>query len=341
MRRAAATAVLALLLSIHASSARATAATGAPPPPEPAEVTVGSRVVATLRAEIFGKTPAARAHDANRNLDEVVRGRAWGDVQVRSEPIGRIVFVGSRMVFGLVPGDLEPEGGETLDTVSASVAKNLAQALAEMRERRNAKDLLLAILWSLVATALFILIAVSLRRLRQFLERRLVTLTQRIAARLEAGGKGFVPLLWMTGAVTWAVRIAITFGHVFVAYLWLTYVLRRFPWTRAWGEELGQLLSSTARAFGAAALRQLPDLAIVVFIALFTRLLVKLSNAFFDAIEAGRLKVSEALAETAKPTRRIAASVLWVFALIMAYPYLPGSETEAFKGVTVLIGLLV
>ena len=304
-------------------------------------MTVGTRVVATLRAELFGKTPAARAHDATRNLDEIVREKAWGDVQVRTEPIGRIVFVGSRMVFGLVPGDLDPEGGETLDTVAAAVTKSLTQGLAEMRERRSGKDLLAAILWSLFATALFVLFAVSLRRLRQFLERRLVVLTQRIAARLEAGGKGFVPLLWMTEAVTWAVRIAIALGHVFVAYLWLTYVLRRFPWTRAWGEELGQFLSSTARAFGAGVLRQLPDLAIVVFIALLTRLLVKLSNAFFDAIEAGRLKVSEALAETAKPTRRIAASVLWVFALIMAYPYLPGSGTDAFKGVSVVLGVMI
>ncbi len=68
---------------------------------------------------------------------------------------------------------------------------------------------------------------------------------------------------------------------------------------------------------------------------------MKLSNAFFDAIEAGRLKVSDALAETAKPTRRIAAAVLWVFALIMAYPYLPGSGTDAFKGVSVVLGVMI
>ena len=341
MRRASATAVLALLLSVHAPCARAAGATGAPPPPAPAQVTVGPRVVATLRAELFGKTPAVRAHEATRNLDEIVRGKAWGRVEVRTEPIGRIVFVGSRMVFGLVPGDVNPEGGETLDTVAAAITRSLSQGLAEMRERRSGKDLLFAALWSLVATALFVLLAGSLRRLRQFLERRFVILTQRIAARLEAGGKGFVPLLWMTQAVTWAVRIAIALGHFFVAYLWLTYVLRRFPWTRAWGEELGQFLSSTARAFGAGVLRQLPDLAIVVFIALLTRLLVKLSNAFFDAIEAGRLKVPEALSETAKPTRRLTAGVLWIFALIMAFPYLPGSGTDAFKGVSVVLGVMI
>jgi hypothetical protein len=37
-------------------------------------------------------------------------------------------------------------------------------------------------------------------------------------------------------------------------------------------------------------------------------------------------------ADTALPSRRIASLAVWIFALVMAYPYLPGSGTEAFKG---------
>ncbi|HKO54066.1 MAG TPA: mechanosensitive ion channel domain-containing protein, partial [Polyangiaceae bacterium] len=46
-------------------------------------------------------------------------------------------------------------------------------------------------------------------------------------------------------------------------------------------------------------------------------------------------------ADTAKPTRRIFAMVVWAFAAVMAYPYLPGANSEAFRGVSVLIGLMV
>ena len=31
----------------------------------------------------------------------------------------------------------------------------------------------------------------------------------------------------------------------------------------------------------------------------------------------------------------------WVFALIVAYPYIPGSKTEAFKGISVFVGLVI
>lgn len=341
MRRLALAAVLGCLLAAPFPLARAADETKASPAAEPAAVTLGTRVVATFRVEVFAKPPATRARDAQRNLDEIVRERAWGEIHLRTDPLGKLFLVGTRMVFALVPGDLDPKGGTTLDEEAEKVSKNLAKGLAEMHELQGGRHLLRAALASLAATALFLLVVLAIRFLRQFLEKRLVALTHRIAGRLEAGGKGFVPLLWLTEAVTWVVRVAIVLGDVIVAYVWLAYVLRQFVWTRPWGEELGLFLVTAARAFGAGTLRQIPDLAVVVFIVLLTRMLVKLSNAFFDAIEEGRLRVSAALVETTKPTRRLAVAVLWVFALIMAYPYLPGSGTEAFKGVSVVLGVMI
>ncbi|MFN7986687.1 MAG: mechanosensitive ion channel [Thermoanaerobaculia bacterium] len=333
---AAAAAVLALVLALPAAGEVPAAAR-----PEPAEVTVGARVVATFRAELFARPPVTRAREAQRTLDEIVREGGLGEVHQRIEGDVRLFLVGSRMVFALVPADLDPEAGETIDAVAESVSKSLAQGLSEVRERHDGRRLAAEVASSLVATALFLLFVGLLRFARRLLEGRLVALTERLAGRLAVGGKGFVPLLWLTQAATWTVRVAVAVAGFFAVYLWLAWVLRCFPWTRPWGEELGRFLASTARAIGKGALRQLPDLFLVVVIALLTQLLVKLSGAFFDAIEEGRIKVSPALAETTKPTRRIVTAILWIFALIMAYPYLPGSGTEAFKGVSVVLGVMV
>ena len=35
------------------------------------------------------------------------------------------------------------------------------------------------------------------------------------------------------------------------------------------------------------------------------------------------------------------ASLVWVFALVMAYPFIPGSHSDAFKGISVFFGVLV
>ncbi|XLM23383.1 hypothetical protein MKD33_21160, partial [Chromobacterium piscinae] len=61
----------------------------------------------------------------------------------------------------------------------------------------------------------------------------------------------------------------------------------------------------------------------------------------FGAVERGQLDLPGLHAETVGATRRLAAVVLWLFALIVAYPYLPGAGSDAFKGVSVFFGLMV
>jgi small-conductance mechanosensitive channel len=66
-----------------------------------------------------------------------------------------------------------------------------------------------------------------------------------------------------------------------------------------------------------------------------------LLGLWFRAVELGRVRPRWIYPETAQPTRRIITTLLWLFAIVVAYPYLPGSQTEAFKGVSVFLGLML
>jgi small-conductance mechanosensitive channel len=126
-----------------------------------------------------------------------------------------------------------------------------------------------------------------------------------------------------------------------LAYQWLTFVLRQFPYTRPWGESLRDLLIKHLQWIGLNLAWAAPGLVIVLVIAVITRVVVRLSNWFFDAVGQGEITAPGLHADTAPPTRRLAATVLWVFALALAYPFLPGSGSEAFKGVSVFVGLMI
>ena len=118
-------------------------------------------------------------------------------------------------------------------------------------------------------------------------------------------------------------------------------VLRRFPYTRPWGESLRSGLFSVAAMAGRAVVDELPNLLAVLGIVLITRIAVRLVNLSFEAVEHGSVHLPGVYAETAQPTRRIVVALLWLFALVMSYPYLPGSESDAFKGISVFIGLVI
>jgi small-conductance mechanosensitive channel len=84
-----------------------------------------------------------------------------------------------------------------------------------------------------------------------------------------------------------------------------------------------------------------PGLFVVAIVLVVTRIVVRLISAWLRAIEEGRAEAAWIHPETAQPTRRLATAVLWAFAAVVAYPYLPGSGSEAFKGVSVFLGLVV
>ena len=79
----------------------------------------------------------------------------------------------------------------------------------------------------------------------------------------------------------------------------------------------------------------------MVLIFIIARAITRGVAIFFDRVERGRLHAGWIDADIAKPSRRIFNLVIWIFALAMAYPYLPGAQTEAFKGLSVLVGLMV
>ena len=128
---------------------------------------------------------------------------------------------------------------------------------------------------------------------------------------------------------------------IFLVCTWLAYVLKQFPYTRPWGEGVWTYVLGTLRSMGLVVVHALPNLFKIVLIFLFARLIARLGSMLFEAAEAGRITLPGVFPETARPTRRIFVAINYVLALVACYPYLPGSGSDAFKGMTVLIGLMI
>jgi len=61
----------------------------------------------------------------------------------------------------------------------------------------------------------------------------------------------------------------------------------------------------------------------------------------FVAVEHGDISIPGVATDTARPTYQLLRIVVIIFAVVVAYPYLPGGQSEAFKGITIFLGVLV
>ncbi len=136
-------------------------------------------------------------------------------------------------------------------------------------------------------------------------------------------------------------RLLRTVLYLTLAYFYLNTVLGLFPWTRPLAIVLFNLILDPLSSLALGFVSQLPNLAFLVVLWFVVRYLLKLMHMFFIGVEFGRIKIQDFDPDWALPTYKILRVVAVALALVIAYPYIPGSESAAFKGVSVFFGLLL
>ena len=318
------------------------AAVNAEPSGESFTFTFFNRPIVTFRAKILGRRPVERAMSARRILDDLISEGITGPVESRALDNSTIIDVGTRGVLVLTAPDIDELAGETLDGVTAETVLRLRQALEEAAEARAPGMLLrngavaLGVLLFAVAT-LWVL-----ARAHRRIVARLVAVAEQTATK-----SGLFDLTTLRASSHLAdfgrhlVTALITILDLVVILSAATMILRRFPYTRPWGESISGFLVTTAQNLALGVVNALPGLFTVFIILAIVRFLVRLIRLWFNAVERGQVEARFIHPETAQPTRRLISALLWIFGIVVAYPYMPGSQTDAFKGVSVFLGLMV
>lgn len=85
----------------------------------------------------------------------------------------------------------------------------------------------------------------------------------------------------------------------------------------------------------------IPNLFTIFVICLAIKYLVRLFRYLATEIQAERLKLNGFYPDWAMPTYHIIRFLLYAFMIAMIYPYLPGSNSGVFQGISVFVGLIV
>ncbi len=128
---------------------------------------------------------------------------------------------------------------------------------------------------------------------------------------------------------------------VVVLYLSLPVIFNVFPQTKPFTETLLGWIITPAKKIFHSFVAFLPDLVTILVVYIFTRYLVKIVKYFAEQVEKGNLEVPGFHKDFAKPTYGIVRFLLYIFMLIIIFPYLPGSGSPAFQGVSVFLGVLI
>ncbi len=123
-------------------------------------------------------------------------------------------------------------------------------------------------------------------------------------------------------------------------YSYLHVVLSLFPWTRFFASNLLGYMFVPLGIVGNGLLKYIPNLIFIIIFVFITRYFLKFIQLFFRSIESGTIKFAGFYKEWAKPTYKVVRLITVVFAVVVMYPYVPGSDSPAFKGISIFLGVL-
>lgn len=292
-----------------------------------------SSLPSTERAAAISGRIKGIADDPGIAVDTIAVVPAAQGLEIRAP--GRPIMVVS-------PADARREG-VPLELLAELNKIRITEAIDRYRSERTPGQLRRSALVSLAATGILLaalwLAAFLFRRLDGWLARRYEALVQsRSRSSKLVDALRIAPLMNAMRRSAVTARIIV---FALLIFIWLEIVLGQFPWTRWLSENMAGLLLDPLATILIGIADYTPNLLFLMVLVLVARFGLRMMRLYFGAIERGTLTMPGFEPEWALASYKILRVVLVGVVFVMAYPYLPGSGSEALKGLSVFAGLML
>ena len=330
-----------ILLLLMAQTASAEEASPASRKYEEAPVTLDGEELFSLRG-VSSLPATVRAEAVSERIGQVAADPSIpiSEIKVAQEKEYTTIVAGKVILVRIIDADAQQEGLADKELLAKIYLGRIQSAVERYRFEREEPYLLKQAGKAAGATLLFLLtlmIGVKLtRRLQESVNKRF----HKRLDQLEEKSYRLLSSDQLRRVWRGVINGLSTLLALFVGIVWIHFVLGLFPWSRGADAFLMSSLLSPLKTMWRNVLEAFPGIVFILLLALFIRYILKLTTLFFDGISSGRISVPGFDSSWALPTYKLVRVAIIAFALVIAYPYIPGSESEAFKGVSIFLGVL-
>ena len=247
---------------------------------------------------------------------------------------------GTERIMGILDLDATASGVPRR-VLAETYLDKIRTAVEKYRADRTAERFGQAVKLALLATAAVLAVILALRFLRRALLRRFESRYHARIASLKFKSLEVVGAERIWTALIGAFRLlSLTVGLVAV-FLYLDFVLALFPQTRLLSDRLLEYLLSPLGTIARSLIGLVPNLLFIAVVAVLARYALKLLRLIFTEVSLGRIEFAGFQPEWALPVYGLVRLAVVAFAVVVAFPYIPGSSSPAFQGVTIFLGAVL
>ena len=323
----------------------------APPKPAPtaqpsqnagSPVVVAGKAILYVREGYFSFTAEERANLVAQKIQALIDdspARTRAITTVDAETTTSIVS-GDTVIMTLTDAD-GSAAGTSRQQLAAQDAQTIRSAIVDFRREHSVRALLLGFLWAAVATVALIVLLKLMGMLFSKIYATLRSWHGKYIRSIRIQKVELLPADRITNSLILLARGLRLVLSLLLFYFYLSLVFSFFPSTRGYASVLFEYVLYPLRTVGAAFAAYLPNVFFVAVILTLAYYAVKVVKFFFAEIGKGTITLPGFYTDWAQPTYKITRILIIVFTAVIIFPYLPGSKSPAFQGISIFVGLLL
>ena len=249
-----------------------------------------------------------------------------------------LIFYKGFSLASITDEDVAPLGITRQEAVNKYVS-SIEAAFRKHIEHKSLKDWLINIGLTLLTLLGLIVIFYLINRFFKWLNNKLRQYEKNLKRKRTSLFRYLAP----KGPDSFFIFISTIVKYALIILILLLYLPLLFsfmPWTKGIVEQFYDYIADPVKYVLYGLWNFLPNLFFIIIILIFARYFVRITSYASGEIEKEKLKIKGFHKDWAKPTANILKVIIYAFALVFIFPYLPGSDSPAFQGVSIFLGVL-
>lgn len=243
------------------------------------------------------------------------------------------IMSGSDVVCWILESDAR-QYGMTREQLANVWRAQIKQVIEQYRKDYTRESYIKGAIFAVIATAVLLGIWMLVRWL---IRREMDMVEKRLSGRQMLKFVDGDSLVSINHSLLKILRLGLQLA---LLVFYLNVVLSFFPWTFNLSAHLFKLISTPFINFGHSFIQNLPNFFALLVIGIIVHYILRSLRHAFQQIGEGRVRIRGFYADWADTTYRLIRLFVIAFALVAAFPYIPGSSSPAFKGISIFVGVL-
>lgn len=307
------------------------------------DVKLDSRKMFCVSQGVGAITPLERSQLIENKIKKVATDYSvdLNKLSVNGTEEAYTISSGDLIITSLTKADIYPPSEQTLEEYAENILSEVKTTISIYRSVRSPEELIKGAAYSVVALLVLWFCLWILGRGYQYLSHQVDQWVERYISKIKISSYQLISPHRVKQVLQGALSLLRTLLILVSLYFFVPLIMSFFPWTAPYAGRVVNYFLDPFQSVLHKIVSYLPNIFYIIVIIFITRYFLKMIQFLFNEVENGNISFGGFHKELVQPTYKLVRIIIFAVAGVMIFPYLPGSSSPAFQGVSVFLGVLV